>query len=843
MKQWQQWQQWQQQQQQANPQGQPVYLNHYDSNQVGPPLDQGHYPQNGTTPVPSQPYSNQFHHHIHQSYPQMQNDAQQTLHSGSYQPDNASYQNNLPPPPMGQQWSTSIPPMVPIMSNNVTRPIISTQAPYVARTLQSQIPQQQLQNPQVGPTTETSQSPPQVLHQQSIHSQASDTAGTESEPLVSSSHSKNAELRLTPQTITTSETTLTKPSLQHVVPTTSSLSKASQKPSIQKPKLKSPKTDLNSVKIQEQALYDLGNQFYSHAVSQRSNITTRKHVQEYYTLIKLSITTLRKLLNMRNKASLTLRIKANILIARILTNETDQMSLTDAPETFLSDAVQLCGDSMENRKLRYEAEVGILQDLHARGRYKQALKYLATCSFADTFLFRYLKFSMLKETEPLKAHQVLLQVLSSSEFESLEKDTKDFLMLMEIAHCLEVGVKSNSILDSLRPSLPQLDLLWNFLVVFREIQTTQSIKSPSTILDAHLKAINNIISSGLTTPDIIHFPFESYTIDFSVSLPSGPAMNSIFFVIFSVAKMNTTYIKHKPLSTLQMAEKQLQSALDVSSARSVIKSNNTENRAMETLKTVIGFYTLIEASVASDPFSESGINQRKHGKSMIQDPILLRYANALDLHLTGSAEAATKDYLELAAEMEQRYENRYNDLYICVCLNLQGLVESQVEYASRLQYSDKMHQLMNLRNVVAQKLANVYEAPNSSLYERYLFETTTRLLHLLFNPTNLTIFEITKDVDSILINQEQLKNYPLLLSMLLYVKSSALNQNSDQKQKSSQSAFNLAKLGYSPLVRYTTGLLNAECASRAQNAQQLEIQQQKLAKIEQTITPQFTKLI
>jgi hypothetical protein len=131
--------------------------------------------------------------------------------------------------------------------------------------------------------------------------------------------------------------------------------------------------------------------------------------------------------------------------------------------------------------------------------------------------------------------------------------------------------------------------------------------------------------------------------------------------------------------------------------------------------------------------------------------------------------------------------------------------------------------------------------PKSLFPHRFLMKSTHDFIRLLTHHEDLSTLQVNEQVSNLIDPLfDYFKNYPLFASMLLYLKSSTLNENSDQKQKSSQLAFNLSKFGNQLLIRYVTGLLNQQNSNIARNIQQYDIQTAKNKKIKLEVLERYT---
>lgn len=630
---------------------------------------------------------------------------------------------------------------------------------------------------------------------------------------------------------------------------------------------------LNNDKVRSQQLLDLSDQFYSHAVSQMKNIKTKKNLQEFYTLIQLSISCLEKILEMKNKVSLALRIKCHNKLGFIINNNCNIDQDSSTLEHHYDQVIMLCGNNFVFKHEKCLAQAGIIISLIDTKKYRQALKFvnetIEEWGLENASLLVYFKLQILLLSEPSQALNFLQNYISDNKTTS---GITSFFKIIEICLSLYRGMKPMSTLESIdntdwADSKETSDILLLFTKILVQINHRDLDSSEK------LESLFKTAAGSINALD----PEKTFTVNFQIPggdiLPIGlepitcENLNILTCLLYGITLLNSTYEKRKPLKLFDRALGMIDSALfQINDHQKSTTSISNRVLKLNYLKNLTIFYKLMESFIM-EPYSSTLV--KEYEKSMASIPKYLQesgqlrtlFVLGLQAQLNSDLSRAKNYYNELLRKHEQGENLKnaspdhagigndhfapktiYSELYIFSCLNLLLIIESNLHYFTRTGKTNKVVESSNERKEILVKLENITKAKNNSIKEKYLIDTTISFLHLVYNYDNLSILDINVKVSEILNNFEALKRFPLLCSILLYIKSDSLNSNSDQKQKSSQVSFNLAKLGYSPMIRYLSGILNGKNATIARNLQQAEIQSQKLKKIKKGFSHRYDKI-
>jgi hypothetical protein len=608
---------------------------------------------------------------------------------------------------------------------------------------------------------------------------------------------------------------------------------------------------MNAVQLQEQQLWDLSLQFYTHAVSSRPKVATKQHLLEYYTLVKLSIACLLKILKWKQRATLRLRIKCNILLAQILVDEVDLRSAEEPPETYLGEAMMLCSNNLDFVHYRYHAEFMMVQLMISRGETRQAVRYITNSPVAETLLFRYLKFQAYALDDPVQAHKLLLMILHSPEFHHCHQESKSFIYLTEISFCIQNGLKPMSDLNGIITLFPLLQAMKLSLASILQLHypsgdDTQMKKELSLAID-QLANVSSFV--------LLPFSFNGRLIHLNVRLQSHVLSLIQFHIYQGISGINATQDSSASTKSFEMASRLIgdETSRISNPFMNAIKSNKQDLKRVSALSEDIKFYDTLKSLSSYLLATKKDSDGKKLGvegpptddltrllsihPSLIQDLDLKDdtrrlYLMAMVYHSYGQPDAALQEYEKLLIRLETANpHHKHNELYLFSTLNLYMMVQGCIEHYSRNELSGRASALFRLRDDSTQRLQKIMETPNTSLPQRFLIRNTLQLLTMLFNFENKSSQYINETATQLLQQFNLLKRTPLLTSLLLYVKSVTENKNSDEKQKTSQIAFNLAKFGFYPLMRYITGVLNANNAAQARNLEQVDIQNDKLKKM------------
>ncbi|CEP23738.1 unnamed protein product [Cyberlindnera jadinii] len=622
----------------------------------------------------------------------------------------------------------------------------------------------------------------------------------------------------------------------------------------------------------EQHLWDLSHQFYNQAVQNRSRVITVTHLQEYYTLVKLSIVCLQKIIRQGHRATLRLRIKAYIQWAQIIINEVNLKASDQNPEALLTSAMFLCGEIVEFTHLKLTALYTLIQLQLANGDVGRALPMTTTTAFKDYALMKFLRFQCLQllcgNPQGLeKATAAFSSLMNCPQWSSLNEHTKKAIKLLGIVFFInnslsvpysvyEIDTSDEKDMDCWKKCIiSTLELINNQLQYSVTLQDLQeSLKEAHS--DKHVLRVN------------LEFPHDNGVVTLSSEIQLMPLVTTQLHLIRA---LKSSSVK-RSLDTVSNTEFACQQELHkmLAGTYSYMKSSSMVIReAQSVLQDVYFFETLLlignkgiwPAKFNSDgskiifkldelpSWDKIGLTELdvmikdcprrlNMWSSRIRDTPRRAFLIAMSLHSLGKVVDAINRYMSLLKGIEtHRATLRCYDIYFLSLLNLYVLLQGLLRRKIRTGAVDGIQQLLNLLGFVTQRLVQVRRVNQQFHKPQLLVTMTLDCLDALYNPGDVYTMDQRNAMVSCYQSTyiEKLKQYPLLGAMVLYTQSLTELKNSDQKQKYSQVAFNLAKLGFYPLVRYTTGLLNASNASSAHNIEQNEVQMEKLRRIQPAI--------
>lgn len=634
-----------------------------------------------------------------------------------------------------------------------------------------------------------------------------------------------------------------------------------------------------TMKVQQ--LLDLAEEYNHFATTHWSQVNTRKNLQEYYTLIQLSISCYQKILGYKKKSvKLDTKIKCNRAIADLLVwnCNSSEDNPSDSPEYYYDQAILLCGDNAQYKYEKSVCEVSIVNCLIQKKKFKQALNLInekiEEWGIENSSVLIYFKFQIFLLTDPSKALPFLRNYLSSLPERNATDNTAndiegiEYLRLNEYIISVYRGEQPLSEIPSRQYNM-SIQLLGRFALIL----AGKFMKGLRTSYDDEdcFKSIAFLINSlDSTASDSLSVKFKisggSSMILSTQSLDQGEF--SIFMCLFyAISLLNSSFEKRKSLKLLNKTLELIDSALrKINVYQKSFKFYENKVTKLKYMRSLTIFYKIIENSIMEpiDPklFKEFQLSVKDVPVYAIESHQFKElYIKGLKAQMNGKLMNAKNHYKKLLLEQESDSNKRtvhqdgagigndyyagknlHSELYIISCLNVLLIIESSLHYYKRASKEWEVTKLTNERNEILDKIDRVINTKRSASSESYLIKTTISFIHLLYNYENLTTLEINEKVSNILQNFDQLRKFPLLCAILLYIKSNSLNSNSDQKQKSSQVSFNLAKLGFSPIIRYLSGELNGNNATVARNLQQAEIQKQKLQKIRKSMGTKYDSL-
>ncbi|KAH3675727.1 hypothetical protein WICMUC_002519 [Wickerhamomyces mucosus] len=589
-------------------------------------------------------------------------------------------------------------------------------------------------------------------------------------------------------------------------------------------------------------LLKLSDIYYKHAKSSIFNCQSQSNLKEYYTLIKLSLISLFEIIKSNQKISLNLKLQSYLLISQILDNESFN---NDQSDHYLDQIIMLTTNNLIHDDLYFKYNIQakfyqcqrLLNLSNLNHNNKQIYKILE--QYEDNFLFfKYLKFQYLdKFSNHFKAIEYLQTViLPNLPNDSKYKVLKEYFQLLEINYCIQHDLKFKSLKDEIQPENIILQAIKQYIELIYHIQYLPQFQNVNEItLDDKFKSFAKFINENqknLTNPMLrINFPFlkgdRNLDFDLEITWLNYTELNILFCISFGLSNLGTSFEKRK---SLKLFEKALESInLELSKYNrfnSLIKSSQIKIKFLKFWQNQTNFYILLENLLVED-LSIAKFNGLQN--QIINNDYMVIYLNAIYNQINGDLINASNLY-------EKILEFNYNDeIYLYSSFNYLLILESQISWAKRIKdSSDKLIQISKKKNQILEILQKTTSNSN-----KFIVQLSFKLIQLIYNYNSLSIIEINSKISSILnefpTNFINFKKIPLLLAIILYINSSTLNSNSDEKQKTSQIAFNLSKFGNFKILRYITGLLNLNNAQLANNFQQVTIQTNKLQKIKDNL--------
>ncbi|CCH40896.1 Immunoglobulin A1 protease [Wickerhamomyces ciferrii] len=603
--------------------------------------------------------------------------------------------------------------------------------------------------------------------------------------------------------------------------------------------------------------FQIANELNLHADENLNKIQNKRNLQEFYTLKQISISSYEKILNYKPKVSKNYQIKCHLKLGEIYSNlskinnngEDDQESPLIKAGYHFDQVLLLCDQDNLYEKLITQTK--IINLLIETNQFKQALKLCNNLfeyvNFIDSIYLIYLKFKILIKFDPKQSLPFLQSMLDRfNKLPNIPDTYNEGLLLLklnEITFAIQQGIKPITDVKNLKSNNKLNSIHIEFIQILNKITNKQinddieiDFKTLSSNISNLPKAQNNKIQYNL--------PFQGKLITISDQLPIYK-LNILICLMYGISLLNSTHLKRKSLTLFEKSIKLIDEELNQINHSLISINENIKAKFNELnhLKALVNFFKILENSIIG-PIDDELLKNFKNSINLLSKDLYpnfelkIIYSMALKFQLNGDLNISKNFYKKLINKFESEETSNTknsNEIYIFSIINYLLLIESSIHYYTRSLQNDLIPNLTQERLIILNKLDEIINFKNSNLKSKELIELTLIFIKLIYNYENLSKIEINEKISLILKNFENLKKFPLLCSILLYIKSDTLNSNSDQKQKSSQTSFNLAKLGYSPILRYLSGLLNSQNATIARNFQQAEIQNLKLIKIKKNI--------
>lgn len=584
--------------------------------------------------------------------------------------------------------------------------------------------------------------------------------------------------------------------------------------------------------------YQLAQYYYQYAQSHTQLCQSALNLKEYFTLVKLSLSLLFKITSSNQKTSLTLKLKSYLLISRIIQNE----SLDDTYQEYLDQILVLTQNSLSDPLhlfFNLQAKFLLCKSYQITpSNYKQTLNIVN--SHEQILLFKYLKFEILGKVSKDQA----LYYLQNTLIPSLPLDPKfkklsDYIKLLEFLHSLQNNLPVSTDIGSILPDDLQLISMKHVFECLYYLQyNPEFINEKSSGLEEKLRGLASFLTNNeeeLTEGSIeLRFPFlQDQDFVITVEWLSYNDLNIMFSFLYGLTVLNKSFEKRKSKGLFGNAKRLIDHELGkFNQFNSKIKSLTPRYKQLREWRESCEFYTLLEEIITEDLTLEQFTNS----SFKVSDPSLLLYVTAFYHQSNADLEKAVSHYDIIL--------NHYNkpgneELVLYSLFNYYFVVDGKLSLLKRSNttHSPDLVELSSKKNKILEEIHNMTQNNN-----KFMVNLTKELIYLIDNPTNLSILELNSKVSQILRTNEEIpkggistfekyKKTPQLLAILLYLNSLTLNSNSDERQKTSQVAFNLAKYGNFKFLRYITGVLNLKNAQFANNFDQVRIQTAKLDKI------------
>lgn len=606
-------------------------------------------------------------------------------------------------------------------------------------------------------------------------------------------------------------------------------------------------------------LLQLSDEYYKHAKSNIRNIKNLKNLKEYYTLIKLSVLALTNALRDKSQFSNLLEIQINLKIAKILINDAlsiesindnsiEQDSLT--PEPFLDRAILLSSNSVNSKSLHIEACVLNVRLLDSNKQFIQAINFIDNLLETSTVLdqseaeiFQYLKYKTLSSISEQQSFSFLNELLKKGDNFQL-KDLRDLLLLQQYSFCLSKNLKPITSLSDILPNVLQLKIMKYFLEIIHFLNYKDL--NETTKIDEKFKELGKLLSGEKKQLSRTFFEFDYTTNMVSLTLRIDwfdfNLLNIFFTILYGIFNLNTTYEKRKSKLIFNKALEQTQNLIS-SFNKFTEKLNESYYNKLMLFKYLISFYQIIEVSIVDripiDLINDFELSHSEDNLKLFKSS----YLKGIKYQLDGNLSESYKNFeIIINNKTNDKNISENSDIYLFSIINQLLILESNIQYFKRVKNSDINLNFNKEKLALVEKLNRLKNSQKFEFKNKNLVSTTIKLIELIFNYNNQTNLQIENEIEELLSsnnNNENLKKYPLLYSLLLHIKSKNLNKDSSIKQEISQSSFSFAKFGYSPLIRLISGNLNLENAMNSMNLQQVEIQKQKLSKIKTQLGGQY----
>lgn len=590
-------------------------------------------------------------------------------------------------------------------------------------------------------------------------------------------------------------------------------------------------------------LFNIANNYYEVAINSKKEIKNNQQLKEFYTLIKISLICIDKILNDKNLIDSNLKINCLFMKSDIINEFNveiyDLSNELIKPEYLLEEIILLASNHNSLLNFRIKAEFKLIKLNYLNKNHKISLKLIENSIFNKTSLFKFLNVLILIEIDPLKSLNFLQFLIQSNQIDN-DAEIINLFLLLESMLSLSLNQTSIVNLNLINTNIPQFLILKSYLDILYQLNLNQPAKDPNNefinLLQIKLKSFAELISNfkNLNNNFLIDFNCFGFIIPLNLHWLNYNELFSNFLLIFGISNLNTSFEKRK---SLQLLNKNL-STLE----ENLIKFNEfnthlnlTEFNYLNELKSQTVFYKLIELSITTGFDNEFNCLIKN-----IRDKNQILYLKAINSQLNNNLIEAKDHYWEIINELKNDFNN---DLFILSNLNYLLIIEGELRFKNRLNKlnSELILNLTSKRNLILSNLKLIENSKNSLINFKFLIKLTIDFIYLLNNYNNFSILEINEKISNLIDPLfDYLKNYPVLLSILLYLKSFTLNENSDQKQKSSQLSFNLSKFGNQILIRYIAGLLNQSNSKIAKNLQQFDIQSSKNLKIENKINEKYS---
>ncbi|KAH3678537.1 hypothetical protein WICPIJ_008830 [Wickerhamomyces pijperi] len=586
--------------------------------------------------------------------------------------------------------------------------------------------------------------------------------------------------------------------------------------------------------------YQLAQYYYQYAQTQGISCQSSVNLKEYFSLLKLSLSLLFKITSSNQKTPLALKLKAFLLISKILQNE----SLDEGYQQYLDQIIVLTQNTLTDPThlfFNLQAKYLLCKSYNITpSNYKQTLNIVTP---HEKFLvFKYLRFDVLDKVSKEQAIQYLTgTVIPALPLDPRFKRLVDYIKLLEFQYCLQNNLPVTSDIDSIQPDDVQLMSMKHICECLYYLQYSPELKDgTSQGLEDKLRKLAAFLTNNQAqlNNDVIEvrFPFlENQDFVITAEWMNYNELNILFSFYYGLNILNRSFEKRKSIALFQNAKTLLTHELGkFNKFNTNIKGLVPRFNRLKEWSQVCQFFLLLEKIIVEDIALET-FNKETFN---IGDPILVLYVTAFYHQSNADLKKAQSIYDIILNHYDkpQNYE-----IVVYSLLNYYLITSGQISLSKRTDgtMSQELIALSAKKNKLLEEINR-----RSQGCGKFMVRITLEILYLVENPDHLSILELNSKVSQILKTKEissnqqsksstfeKLKKTPQLLAILLYLNSSTLNANSDERQKTSQVSFNLAKYGNFKFLRYISGLLNLQNAQFANNFAQVSIQTSKLDKI------------